>query len=189
MLSSLDKTLTKFAQKNLEKFSQAVSPEEPKTPSSQFSSSRLLPNNCSKQAALFIRNSLRNVLRKHFRKMLSRMLMRRACWRLLKSNRRREMEKAFLLIREFSNRQALESIHKFYKRLPEVRIMVALCSRILAKPERRAVTLIRGHSLRKKRVYAFIETLEARLSVGILREAARMFLSTLCILRTKQRQK
>lgn len=179
MLRSLDKTLTKVAQDNIDKFTQSLSQEEPKTPPSKISSSRLLPQSCPKQAALFIRNAVRNVIRKHFRRMLSRMLIKKACWRLLKSKSKRDMEKAFLLIRNYSNQQALESMHKFYNRMPELRIMVSLCSRILARPERKAFQRIRTHSLRKKRVHQFIGRLEECLTAGIFREAARTFWSVL----------
>lgn len=188
MLRSLDKTVTRVAQNNLDKFTPPP-PEEPKTPSSQFSSSRLLPAQSPKLWALLIRNAIRNVLRKHFRKMLSRMFMRRACWRLVKSLKKREMEKAFLLIRSYTNQKALEAMHSFYQKMPELKILTSLCCRILAKPERRALSRIRAHSLRRKRVHHFVARLEECLSVGTFRETARLFWSHLMIERSKLGQK
>jgi hypothetical protein len=66
--------------------------------------------------------------------MLSRYMMKRACWRLVISQRKRNMEWAFLMIREYNSQKKLNKMLQFYDRCPELRIMTCICRKIFAKP-------------------------------------------------------
>jgi hypothetical protein len=112
MLREFDKTLTKAVQH----LSSSEMPS-PLTPSEKSLSVKNIPHQ-PREAALFMRNSLRCVLRKHFQKMMGRLFMRRACWRLVTSKKRRDMEAAFLLLRQISSQEKLGSLNKFYNGMP-----------------------------------------------------------------------
>lgn len=68
-------------------------------------------------AAVFIRNCLRSVLKDSFHQITKRHILKRACWRLVASKRRRDMESAFQTIRNHSSSLAMGKIVKFYNSL------------------------------------------------------------------------
>lgn len=61
-------------------------------------------------------------------------MMKRACWRLVTSKKKRDMEWAFLMIKEYNSQNKLKKIQNFYNRQPELRIMNRICKRIFSKP-------------------------------------------------------
>lgn len=69
-------------------------------------------------AAVFIRNCLRSILKNSFHQITKRHILKRACWRLVASKRRRDMESAFQTIRSHSSSLASGKIVKFYNSLP-----------------------------------------------------------------------
>ena len=162
--------------------------QSPTTPESKLSTSRLLNRPSPRQAALFIRNTIRAVLLKHFKQMLRRLMMRRICWRLIRSKNKRDMERAFLIIRNHTNQLALEGLQKFYNRHPELRILVSILNRIFSRPERQGIDRIRRHSLRRSRIQSFVLKLDSKLVNGLFRESAKTFWTALLVKISKQRQ-
>jgi hypothetical protein len=61
-------------------------------------------------------------------------MIRKVCLKLIKSKGKRDTERAFLTIRNYSQRIAQNIINKFYHRLPEIKIFTAIFNKIMAKP-------------------------------------------------------
>ena len=79
-------------------------------------------------------------------------MFRKVCFKLIKSKGKRDMEQAFLTIRNYTQRSAQNVINQFYHRLPEIRIFTAIFNKIMAKPNREVITRIRAYT-KKKRLF------------------------------------
>ena len=97
----------------------------------------------------------------------------------MRFKKKRDMERAFLDIRTYTNQKALDNLHKFYSKGPELRIMLSLSNRIFSKPYRAAIEKIRLVSLRRSRVSAFVESFESKIMSGVFKTAAKTFWTVL----------
>jgi len=69
-----------------------------------------------KIAALFIRNVIRSILRKHLRVILSRFLFHKIGFKLLLSKKKRHIEEAFLILRNFKVKTDYHTYLRFHEK-------------------------------------------------------------------------
>ena len=136
MLQGYEKTITKAAQQLDTKNENSTIIHEEKKDLIHSAKKASQQKLFHKQATVQIRNCLRSVIKKHFKKMLGRLILKRTCWRLVNSKKRRDLEDAFLVIRSYSSRIVLNKLNNFYIGQPELKIMSAICARIWSRPQR-----------------------------------------------------
>lgn len=72
------------------------------------------PTKEQKIASLLMRNIIRQFLRKPFKMMLSRLVIKKSAYKLLTSKRKRDLQAAFLAIKNFQIKTQHSNLHNFF---------------------------------------------------------------------------
>lgn len=81
-------------------------------------------------ATLLLRNCLRHHLRRDFRRMLTRLLIKKTAYKLLASKRKRDVESAFLTVKNAVVRESLGKGWRFRERHTEVRVLGCIYNKL-----------------------------------------------------------